>query len=124
MTQSGSIKSGFPSLAGNGLEFVKALNPDKIMLFIDPPYFNKGAKLYLNCLDEAYHRKLAVQLRKMRSKVWILTYDDCPEIRAMYGSWARINSYSLSYSAHKIRKGSELLITPKWMKIPNIRNFV
>ena len=106
----------------DGLEFIKTLNPDKTMFFIDPPYFNKGAKLYLNCLDEDYHRKLAAQLRKMKRRAWILTYDDCPEIREMYGNWARINPYSLSYSAYKIRKGSEILITPKWLKIPNIKN--
>jgi len=54
---------------------------------VDPNY-TKGETLYLNRLDHAYHERLAEQLRSMNDAPWVLTYDDCPEIRGMYADWA------------------------------------
>jgi DNA adenine methylase len=102
----------------DGIEFIAAHDRDEIFLFIDPPYFNKGPLLYLNSLDEKYHSRLARQLRKVRHAAWVLTYDDCPEIRKLYSGWAAVRSFSLRYVAAQRRTGRELLITPKSLKLP------
>lgn len=105
-------------LGADGIEFIKSLDPSAVFFFIDPPYFVKGGTLYLNALDEDYHKALATQLKSMIKQSWVLTYDDCPEIRLMYKGWATIRPFTLRYSAAERRRGKEILITPKWMHLP------
>ena len=102
----------------DGLEFLGRTDSESTMYFIDPPYFEKGALLYLNALDEEHHRALANYLRAMDDQAWILTYDDCPEIREMYESWANVRCYSLRYSVRRRRLGTEVLVAPNWMRLP------
>lgn len=102
----------------DGIDFIKQQDLNSTFFFIDPPYFGKGPMLYLDGLDSGYHSKLAKQLKKMADAAWILTYDDCPEIRRLYRGWATIRPFSLCYAAAKKRKGKEILISPKWMKLP------
>jgi DNA adenine methylase len=101
----------------DGIDFIQHLVPKSPFFFIDPPYFEKGPTLYLNALDEAYHAALASQLKAMSDAAWVLTYDDCPEVRGMY-QWAAIRPFSLRYAAAQRRRSKEILITPKWMRLP------
>lgn len=103
----------------DGIEFVKSMDAEKTTFFIDPPYYAKGSMLYLNLLSKNYHSALATVLRSMNDHAWILTYDDCPEIRMLYQQWANIRPFSLRYVAAQKRSGCEILITPKWMNVPN-----
>jgi DNA adenine methylase len=102
----------------DGIDFIESLRGCGMFLFIDPPYFAKGQTLYLNALDHAYHLRLSKVLRSMTKDSWVLTYDDCPEIREMYKGWASIRPFSLRYVASQRRLGREILITPPWMKLP------
>lgn len=102
----------------DGIRFIEKLDPESTFFFIDPPYFEKGATLYLNALDDEYHATLATRLKVMPDAAWVLTYDDCQEVRQMYGGWATIRPFLLRYSAAVRRTGKEVLITPKWMQLP------
>jgi DNA adenine methylase len=102
----------------DGMEFIKRLNWKQTFFFIDPPYFGKGKTLYLNALNFEYHAALAAQLKVMQDVAWVLTYDDCPAIRRMYRGWSRIRPFGLRYVATERRTGRELLITPRWMRLP------
>lgn len=102
----------------DGIEFIKSINPNATLFFIDPPYFVKGKTLYLNALDEDYHFALAARLKSMVGTAWVLTYDDCPEIHQIYRGWTTIRPFSLRYAAAKRRSGKEVLIAPKWMRLP------
>lgn len=102
----------------DGIEFIRRLDTKSTFFFIDPPYFVKGKTLYMNGLDENYHLALASQLKSMKEAAWVLTYDDCPEIRRMYQGWATIRPFSLRYVAADRRSGREILIIPKWMRLP------
>lgn len=106
----------------DGIEFINGLNLDNTFLFIDPPYFVKGGSLYLNALNDNYHESLAEQLKEKSEAAWILTYDDCPQIRKMYSKWASIRPFGLRYAAAERRCGKEILITPKWMRLPSSQN--
>jgi len=106
----------------DGIKFIGSLEADKTFFFIDPPYFGKGKTLYLNVLDNGYHSLLASKLKLMPDAAWILTYDDCPEIREMYQGWATIREFSLQYSAAKRRNGNEILIAPPWLRLPEVQN--
>ena len=102
----------------DGLAFIDRLDLASMFFFIDPPYYEKGPTLYLNALDEAYHTALAARVRAMRNAAWVLTYDDCPEVRRLYRGWAAIHPFSLRYTAARRRSGNEVLVTPKWMRLP------
>lgn len=106
----------------DGTDFLDCADANTTMFFIDPPYFEKGATLYLNLLGVKDHQALARKLKSMKDKAWVLTYDDCPEIRRMYHSWANIQPYSLRYTARDRRYGAEVLITPKWLEVPKQGN--
>lgn len=106
----------------DGIEFIDAVDQQSTFYFIDPPYFQKGQALYLDGLDATYHARLAEKLRSMSREAWVLTYDDCPETRDLYRSWAAITPFSLRYTASTRRLGREVLITPKWLRMPEPRS--
>ena len=108
----------------DGVDFIDSLDPSSTFLFVDPPYYHKGPTLYLNSLDAKYHERLAAHLRSTCADPWVLTYDDCAEVRAMYVGWANVRPFSLRYSANEAREGRELLITPRWMQLPAEQSLV
>lgn len=90
------------------------------IFYLDPPYFVKGRDLYQYGFSNNDHFVLADLLKSTTCK-WILSYDDCEEIRELY-SWAHIEeieqvSYSITALKNKetgermSRNKSELLIT-------------
>lgn len=62
--------------------------------YCDPPYFLDGKRLYGKLHSDFDHEELCRLLRSRRS--WLLSYDDCPEVRALYSGF-RIESVSWSY---------------------------
>ena len=86
---------------------------DGVTLVCDPPYFS-ASKLFGRdgTLHEFDHERLAAELRATQHR-WLLTYDDVPEIRELYSSWAPLESWSLSYGMSRGR-GAELLIASPW----------
>jgi DNA adenine methylase len=102
----------------DGIRFIERLDADAAFFFIDPPYFVKGEMLYLNMMSDEYHGKLADRLKSMKDAAWVLTYDDRAEVRRMYRDWATIRPFSLRYVAAERRSGKEVLIVPKWMRLP------
>lgn len=102
----------------DGIDFIQRLDSECTFFFIDPPYFAKGKTLYLNTLNAEYHATLAARLKLMRDAAWVLTYDDCPQVRLMYRGWTTIRPFGLRYAAAERRSGKEVLITPKWMRLP------
>lgn len=103
----------------DAIEFIGTLDQVSTMFFVDPPYYGKGSRLYLNVPLPEYHERLAAKLRGMGdAAAWVLTYDDCPEVRELYEEWANVQSLSLRYTASERRQGEELLITPKPLGMP------
>lgn len=87
------------------------------LMFIDPPYFNKGADLYTSFYKPEDHAKLAGTIGQIKTS-WIVTYDEAPEIKRLYGR-QRQSLYSLGYSVQTKRIGTELLIARKNLKLPD-----
>jgi len=90
-----------------------ATSASTVFLFIDPPYFRKtDRRLYCNDYSPGDHDRLSRLLRG-RGVPWLLSYDNCSEIRRMY-RWSASLPYDLSYTAGRKRRGSEvLLVSPK-----------
>lgn len=114
----GEFRKRISTSCVDGIEFIARTDPKSTFFFIDPPYFVKGQTLYMNSLDADYHRSLASKLKSMTGDAWVLTYDDCPEIRRLYRGWAAVRSFGLRYAAAERRNGKEILIAPKWMRLP------
>ena len=85
--------------------------------FIDPPYYEKGHELYFNSLDHEGHRKLSIIIQNTLQGRWIVTYDDVPEINALYASSPMIR-YSINYSAQIKKKGWEVMYHSTNLQIP------
>ncbi len=97
-------------LTSIGYENLIQIPGDGVVLYLDPPYY-KTSNLYKH--HKFDHEQLAVLLKDTQHK-FMLSYDDCPEIRSLY-SWARILDKNWSYGmsnvgAEKCSSGSELVI--------------
>jgi DNA adenine methylase len=88
-------------------EVISQTDRSNFFVYLDPPYFVKGSRLYLNYYEPDDHAKLARFLRGIRRVKWIATYDNTEEIRVLY-SWCRIVDFHLRYSAHTSRQGNEI----------------
>lgn len=102
---------------------VRKQNFDKVLkgafnrpfFYLDPPYYHKGDSLYRERMDDSDHALLADILNDMDDN-WLLSYDDCEEIRDLY-SWAKIVDFDVNYCINGEKKDwkkkQELLILPK-----------
>ena len=88
------------------------LNKKNVFIYLDPPYFEKGATLYLNHYNGGNHEALAKKLNENPDAFWLLTYDNKKEIRSLYPERKIIN-FSLNYNAYESRKGREIMILSK-----------
>jgi DNA adenine methylase len=94
----------------DGIDLIRSyLKKKDAFIYLDPPYYEKGASLYLNHYKEDDHDTLAQQLNKQPDAFWLLTYDDRKQIRSLYPR-RRIANFSLNYNAYESRKGNEILI--------------
>jgi len=85
------------------------LRKKNTFIYLDPPYYEKAADLYLNIFEEKDHARLAKKLNAHPNATWLLTYDDQPAILKLYSERETIN-FSLSYNAYEKRQGRELMI--------------
>ncbi len=99
------------------LENVESVLPERSLICADPPYYGKGANLYTSFYKPEDHAVFARSMMKLESP-WITTYDNCPEISAIY-RLRRQFEFSVQYSAQTKRLGSELLIVSKGMRLPS-----
>lgn len=85
------------------------LNKKDVFIYLDPPYYEKGATLYLNHYKKKNHERLAKLLNHNTDSFWLLTYDNNREIKSLYPERQIVN-FSLYYNAYESRKGKEILI--------------
>ncbi len=94
----------------DGIELMKKVyKKPSILVYIDPPYYQKGDTLYLNHYNSKNHVSLAKFLNKKSKFNWLLTYDNVPEIKALYPARDKV-TFSLIDHANKTRKSKEILI--------------
>jgi DNA adenine methylase len=83
--------------------------PMKSLIYLDPPYYVKGAGLYRNFYKHDDHLKIARLLGSTRfRRPWVVSYDNADEIKAMY-SYARSCTYGLDYTAQRRYTGAEVM---------------
>ena len=90
--------------------------PRNSFVCIDPPYFKKGSSLYTSFYLPSDHAVLAEAITKIE-RPWIVTYDNTPEITALYKA-RRQFAFDINYSVETKRKGTEVLIVSKGLRVP------
>jgi DNA adenine methylase len=95
--------------------------PAKALLYLDPPYYVKGKRrLYANFYEHADHVRIAALLAGTKHR-WLVSYDDVPEVRALYGEYRHI-SYRLAYAAAERYEGAEIIFVSQGLTLPSIPN--
>ena len=77
-------------------------------VYFDPPYYRKGSKLYKNFFTPELHKALHDAISSEVRQEWIVSYDDVPEIRDIYGDYPS-RAFSLDYSLANNGKGREIM---------------
>ena len=65
--------------------FKKRKDTSNLLVYLDPPYFQKGPSLYLNHYNENDHAKLSKIILSCDFN-WVLSYDNHSEIQRLYAS--------------------------------------
>jgi len=89
------------------------MSDSNILLYCDPPYFEKGNMLYREGMTPNEHKKLSDLLCSRDG--WLLSYDDHPEIRKLYVTKKIIDlsaNYCINGKKVDWKKKNELIITP------------
>ena len=74
----------------DGKVLSKGYDRDKFLLYLDPPYWitatSSGSDYYEKVMDVEEHIELRdILVSKVKKAKWILSYDDVPKIRSLYG---------------------------------------
>ncbi|WP_323635245.1 DNA adenine methylase [Pectobacterium polaris] len=91
-------------------------NESKTFIFFDPPYYNKGKDLYANFFTRKDHEILCSRIKSLKNYSWIVTYDDCNEIREIYQEIPS-HTYCLNYSLAVKKKAVELIFFSENMQL-------
>ncbi len=93
----------------NGEEFITKIDKKKgrIFIYLDPPYYQKGANLYMNFFKYADHISLAKKILRLKSP-WLVSYDNEDYVKSLYPGAPKV-VYHLSQCASN-RVGKEVLI--------------
>jgi len=95
-----------------------AQNKRKGLIFLDPPYYEKGKKLYTSFYEHEDHQKVAHAIKTSSHKHWIVTYDNVQQIDEIYDLKNK-TVYNLRYSLnHQSTGGSELLFHSNSIRLP------
>lgn len=91
----------------NALDYLKEhlIGPD--FIYLDPPYYIRGRKLYRNYYDHDDHVAIADVMKSSEAN-WLVSYDDVEQIRRLY-SWVDPIELRLLYSAGTCAVGKEVL---------------
>ena len=92
--------------------------PGNTLVYLDPPYFEKASRLYLNSYAEEDHERIAEFIQSKLTKKWVVSYDSAPQILNYYKR-SRSFLYDLQYNASTVYKGREIFVFSDDMKLPS-----
>ena len=91
----------------------------KTLVYLDPPYFDKGPDLYPNFYQAGDHAGVGEAVRRLSDVHWIVSYDDVAPIHSIYAgeSWLQ---YTIGYSARDVARGREAMFNSASLKLPPV----
>lgn len=107
----------------DALSFMATRLEDKSrFVYLDPPYYVKGRKLYKNFYRHDDHLEIAALLNSRRDGNWIISYDSAPQIHEMYQNFEGV-VYNLQYSAGPRTSGEEVIFVSDRLMLPPLEAF-
>jgi DNA adenine methylase len=99
-------------------EYLKRVVPrlSAPFLYLDPPYYVKGRRLYEDFYEHDDHAQIAELVRALDCP-WVVSYDAASQIQALYGSVDSLG-YGLNYTARHRFIGSEVMFFSRRLDIP------
>jgi DNA adenine methylase len=101
----GRLRSRITVTCWDAIDLVAAYSQEaraNVLMYLDPPYVDKGPGLYLNAYTSADHRKLAKAVEQLKCN-WVVSYDDDPLIRELYDHHQAAD-LALHYSAQEHKR--------------------
>lgn len=95
------------------------LFPRKALVYCDPPYFHQSHRLYLAYYTREDHIKLARTIQNKLKRLWLVSYDNVPEIRRCYQK-RRSFILKVQYNAARVYKGKEVFFISDKLALPRI----
>lgn len=90
------------------------------LIYLDPPYYIQGKRLYMNFYKHTNHATLATRIQKLKVP-FIITYDNVTQIKELYTD-LETQEFLINYSAKTHTAASEVMF---WKNLPaNSRNFL
>ncbi len=102
-------------------EFLTSTLPQfspRTLVYLDPPYYIKGAGLYQNFYQHDDHEQIASIVKTIENP-WVVSYDNTPEILSFYQEFSP-EKYQLNYSAADKYKGIELMFFSPGIEHPDV----
>lgn len=106
----------------DAVEFLETQAPkwnDKTLVYIDPPYFEKGRYLYHDAYASDDHRVVSQAIARLSDLKWVVSYDDVMPIHNLYEDWYWLQ-YSLNYSARNRMRGREAMFFSQGLVVPEV----
>lgn len=89
---------------------------ESAFVYLDPPYYGKGRRLYENFYEHDDHADVAAKVQRLQQP-WIVSYDAVPQISDMYRTADELR-YGLRYTARKRVEGSEVMFFSPHLVVP------
>ena len=94
--------------------------PRKTLIYLDPPYYERGRELYYDYYKPEDHADVAKLIgAKMKSRHWIVSYDNVAAIKKLYSAYRSI-TYNVGYSARDQYVGKEVMFFSPKLSIPDL----
>lgn len=94
--------------------------PENTLVYLDPPYYEKGRDLYYNFYRHDDHANVAFATHNLRGVRWLVSYDDVQPIHGLYED-ASCLRYTIGYSARERSRGAEAMFFSPGLKIPSVQ---
>jgi len=101
----------------------QTIDREKTLVYLDPPYYNRGPELYRTFYSDEDHIRLQYFLKNKLDIRWILSYDDVPFIHDLYNG-SNKNGLLMNHFANKAKVGKELIISSDNCILPNEQTIV
>jgi len=101
----------------DALTFLEHITNKNTFVYLDPPYYEQGKALYINYYKHNDHLELSNFLRNTNNFKWVLSYDNVGAIQKLYSDF-ELYEFNLTYTAQKVKTGTEFLTHSKNIKLP------
>ena len=107
----------------DAIEFLNTTAPTwskKTLIYLDPPYYNKGRELYYNFYQHDDHANVAFATHNLFNVKWIVSYDDVEPIHSLYQQSSCLQ-YTIGYSARESSRGAEAMFFSPGLSVPPVQ---